>query len=90
MHHRITIIPQDLDEIHVTKLLGWALMSAASQGARFWEPLAHEDGAIKLATADPTDFDTLQKLQFILKKDLRPVRSSREQIALAIDRHYGR
>jgi hypothetical protein len=32
---------------------------------------------------------TMQKLQFILNKDLRPVRSSREQIALAIDRHYG-
>jgi type IV pilus assembly protein PilB len=52
-------------------------------------PLAYEDGAITLVTADPTDFDTMQKLQFILNKDLRPVRSSREQIALAINRHYG-
>ena len=52
-------------------------------------PLAYEDGAIKLATADPTDFDTMQKLLFILNKALRPVRSSREQIALAIARHYG-
>ena len=52
-------------------------------------PLAYEDGAIKLVTADPTDFDTMQKLQFILKKDLRPVLSSREQIVEAINRHYG-
>jgi type IV pilus assembly protein PilB len=52
-------------------------------------PLAHEDGAIKIVTADPTDFDTMQKLQFILNKELRPVLSSREQIVEAINRHYG-
>jgi MshEN domain len=52
-------------------------------------PLAFEDGAIKLVTADPTDLDTLQKLQFILNKELRPVLSSREQIVEAINRHYG-
>jgi len=52
-------------------------------------PLAYEDGAIQIVTADPTDFDTMQKLQFILKKDLRPVRSSHDQIVEAINRHYG-
>ena len=52
-------------------------------------PLAYEDGAIKLVTADPTDFDTMQKLQFILNKDLRPVLSFHEQIVEAINRHYG-
>jgi type IV pilus assembly protein PilB len=52
-------------------------------------PLAYEDGAIKIVTADPADFDTMQKLQFILKKELRPVLSSREQIVEAINRHYG-
>ena len=52
-------------------------------------PLACEDGAIKLVMADPTDIDTLQKLQFILNKELRPVRSSHEQIIEAINRHYG-
>jgi type IV pilus assembly protein PilB len=51
-------------------------------------PLAYEDGAIKIVTADPTDFDTLQKLQFMLNKDLCPVRSFREQIVDAINRHY--
>jgi type IV pilus assembly protein PilB len=53
-------------------------------------PLAYEDGAIKLVIADPTDFDTMQKLLFILKKELRPVLSSREQIVEAINRHYGK
>jgi len=52
-------------------------------------PLADEAGMIKIVTADPTDLDTMQKLQFILNKDLRIVRSSGEQIVAAIDRHYG-
>ena len=28
-------------------------------------PLAYEDGAIEVVTADPTDFDTIQKLQIV-------------------------
>jgi len=52
-------------------------------------PLAYEDGVIKIVAADPTDLDTMQKLQFILKKELRPVRSSGEQIVAAINRHHG-
>lgn len=53
-------------------------------------PLAHVEGALSIVTADPTDIDQLQKLQFILKKDLHLVQSSREQIVEAINRHYGR
>jgi type IV pilus assembly protein PilB len=52
-------------------------------------PLAYEDGAIRIVTADPTDFDTMLKLQFILNKELRPVLSSHEQIVEEINRHYG-
>jgi type II secretory ATPase GspE/PulE/Tfp pilus assembly ATPase PilB-like protein len=39
--------------------------------------------------SDPGDFDTVQKLQFILNKPIHPVLASREQIAAAISRHYG-
>src|SRR5262249_22089363 len=39
--------------------------------------------------SDPSDFETLQKLQFILQKDLAPVLAPREQIVEAINRHYG-
>jgi type IV pilus assembly protein PilB len=52
-------------------------------------PLAHEAGALKIIMADPSDFDTVQKLQFILNKDIQPVLASREQIIEAINRHYG-
>ncbi|MCI0638396.1 MAG: Flp pilus assembly complex ATPase component TadA [Gemmataceae bacterium] len=52
-------------------------------------PLAQENGALKIVVHDPTDFDTIQKLQFILNKDIQPVLAPREQIVEAINRHYG-
>src|SRR5207237_535874 len=52
-------------------------------------PLAQEDGALKIIMSDPTDFDTQQKLQFILNKEIQPVLAPREQIIEAINRHYG-
>src|SRR5437867_3771119 len=36
-------------------------------------PLSQENGTLKIVVHDPSDFDTLQKLQFILNKDIQPV-----------------
>ncbi len=52
-------------------------------------PMSQENGALKIAVSDPGDFDTLQKLQFILNKDIQPMLAAREQIIEAINRHYG-
>ena len=52
-------------------------------------PLSQENGTLRIIVSDPSDFDTLQKLQFILNKDLHPVLAAREQIVEAINRHYG-
>lgn len=52
-------------------------------------PLAQDNGALKIIMSDPSDFDTVQKLQFILNKDIQPVLAPREQIVEAINRHYG-
>ena len=52
-------------------------------------PMSQEGGMLKIITSDPSDFDTLQKLQFILNKDIQPVLAAREQIIEAINRHYG-
>src|SRR5206468_3519817 len=52
-------------------------------------PLAQDGGVLKIIMADPSDFDTVQKLQFILNKDITPVIAAREQIIEAINRHYG-
>ena len=40
-------------------------------------------------TSDPSNYDTLQKLQFILNKDIQPVLAVQEQITDAINRNYG-
>src|SRR5262245_24028056 len=52
-------------------------------------PLTQENGALKIIMSDPSDFDTMQKLQFILNKDIQPVLAPRDQIIEAINRHYG-
>lgn len=52
-------------------------------------PMSQDEGALKIIISDPSDFDTLQKLQFILNKDITPVLAPREQIVEAINRHYG-
>src|SRR5438067_4531941 len=52
-------------------------------------PLTQENGTLKIIMSDPQDFDTVQKLQFILNKDIQPVLAPREQIIEAINRHYG-
>src|SRR5215831_10505799 len=52
-------------------------------------PMSQDNGTLKIIMSDPSDFDTLQKLQFILNKDIQPVLAAREQIVEAINRHYG-
>jgi type IV pilus assembly protein PilB len=52
-------------------------------------PMSMDGGSLKVCVSDPGDFDILQKLQFILNKDIQPVLASREQIVEAINRHYG-
>src|SRR5262245_6042472 len=52
-------------------------------------PMSQENGTLKIIMSDPSDFDTMQKLQFILNKDIQPVLADRGQIIEAINRHYG-
>lgn len=52
-------------------------------------PLSQENGMLRIIVSDPSDFETQQKLQFILNKDIHTVLAAREQIVEAINRHYG-
>jgi type IV pilus assembly protein PilB len=47
------------------------------------------DGTLRIIMSDPTDSDTILKLQFILNMDIQPILAPREQIIEAINRHYG-
>jgi type IV pilus assembly protein PilB len=52
-------------------------------------PLSHENNALQIVMSDPNDLDTIEKLRFILNKDIQPVLSDREDIIAAINTHYG-
>ena len=52
-------------------------------------PLMEENGALQIVMSDPSDYETVTKLQFILNKEIQPVLAPKEQIVEAINRHYG-
>ncbi len=52
-------------------------------------PFAQEDGILQIVMSDPSDYETVTKLQFILNKEIQPVLAPKEQIIEAINRHYG-
>lgn len=52
-------------------------------------PLSLEDGTLKLITSEPNNDEMIQKLKFILDKEIQPVLAVQEQIQEAINRSYG-
>jgi type IV pilus assembly protein PilB len=52
-------------------------------------PLAEEEGALKVLVSDPNDFETFEKLQFILNRKVSIALATRESILEAINRNYG-
>ncbi|MEM9185200.1 MAG: ATPase, T2SS/T4P/T4SS family [Planctomycetota bacterium] len=52
-------------------------------------PLAEDDDALKVLVSDPEDFETLDKLQFILNRKIEIGLATRESILEAINRNYG-
>ena len=52
-------------------------------------PLDDIDGRLKIAISDPRDMDTLEKLRFILNRDIMVTLASRSSILETINRVYG-
>lgn len=52
-------------------------------------PLSEDDGSLKVLVSDPQDFDTIDKLQFILNRKIDIALATRESILEAINRNYG-
>ena len=52
-------------------------------------PLSEEDGQLKVIVSDPNDYETFEKLRFILNRRIVPVLAPRDAILEAINRHYG-
>jgi type IV pilus assembly protein PilB len=53
-------------------------------------PIGEEMGVLRIATSNPSDFETIARLHFILGRDILLAVAPEEQILAAIDRHYGR
>ncbi len=52
-------------------------------------PLAQENGAIKVIMHDPLDFDTIEKLRFVLNREIEVALAPKEAIVEAINHYYG-
>ncbi len=52
-------------------------------------PFSEEDGKLKVIVSDPLDFETFDKLQFILNRKVEIGLSTKESILEAINRNYG-
>jgi type IV pilus assembly protein PilB len=52
-------------------------------------PMSHDNGSLKVIVSDPDDFDTIEKLRFILNREVKIALAPRESILEAINRYYG-
>jgi type IV pilus assembly protein PilB len=85
-HHGMQFV--DLAELEIPKAV-IELVPESVARENVVVPLSLEGNTLKIITADPTNYDTIQKLQFILNKDIVPVLAVQEQITEAINRNYG-
>jgi type IV pilus assembly protein PilB len=52
-------------------------------------PMAEGEGELRVVVSDPNDYETFEKLRFILNRRITPVLAPREGILEAINRYYG-
>jgi type IV pilus assembly protein PilB len=52
-------------------------------------PLASEAGVIRVIMHDPMDFETIEKLRFVLNREIEVALAPKEAIVEAINRYYG-
>ena len=64
------------------------LMTAATARESNVVPISTDGLSVKLAVADPSDFGMIQKLSFIMNKEIVPVVASLEQIRELINKVY--
>src|SRR6478609_8515617 len=85
-HHGVQFV--DLTELEIPKAITELVPESVAR-ENVVLPLSLEGNVLKIITADPANYETVQKLQFILNKDIVPVLAVPEQITEAINRNYG-
>ena len=78
----------DLNEVNIPpSVIELVPESVARENAIL--PMDERDGSLKVIVSDPEDFETLDKLRFILNRRVEVALAPREAIVDAINRHYG-
>ena len=52
-------------------------------------PMSQDNGAIKVIMHDPMNFDTIEKLRFVLNREIEVALAPKEAIVEAINKYYG-
>jgi len=52
-------------------------------------PIAFQNGKLALAVVDPMNFELIEKLRFVLNRDIEMVMAQKEQILAGLNRYYG-
>jgi type IV pilus assembly protein PilB len=85
-HHRMEYI--DLTAIEIPEAV-IELMPEAVARENIVIPLNETEGGLKVLMCEPGDVDTIEKLRFILNRDVTVALATRSSILLAINRMYG-
>lgn len=84
--HRLPYV--DLDSLNIPeRIIELMPESVARENAVL--PLMVEDGSLTVAMSNPADVDTMEKLRFILNRDIRVALTSRSKILEFINKMYG-
>ena len=84
--HRVDAV--DLEEIEITESV-IELMPETVARENAVVPIEEKDGRLRIAISNPNDMDTLEKLRFILNRDVSISLASRSSIFATINRVYG-
>ncbi|MEM7452969.1 MAG: GspE/PulE family protein [Planctomycetota bacterium] len=85
-HHRMEYV--DLNSVDIPEsIIELMPESVARENAVL--PVAEVDNRLKVVISDPGDVDTLEKLRFILNRDVMPALAPRGNILESINRLYG-
>lgn len=85
-HHNVEFV--DLDEVQIPPAIVDLVPESVARENNVM-PLAQENGRLKVIMSDPMDLETLDKLRFILNRDIEVALAPQETILVAINRHYG-
>jgi len=85
--HRLDYV--DPDEVNIEPAIVELVPESVARENAILPIAADEEGTLKVLVSDPQDFETFDKLRFILNRKVDIALAARESILEAINRYYG-